>query len=284
MTLRLALWALAILPCAVRAKDIETRQAPSYAASSLVNLVTGRHGPFAPNTLVALYGRDLSVSTAARASGPAASSALPIFLGSPPVHVNISGLFAPLEYVSPEVVVFLIPADHYPGPATIRLVRNNLQGPLIRIVVDEYAPVLFENEMRLAFARHAEGQEAVSGLIPAAPGETIVLYAAGLGEAARPLPAGEAPREFVPILHRDQLRVVLGGQDLEARYILDVGMAAGRTGCYEIVLQLPPDTPEDPEISIAMGEAVSQAGLRLPVRWPGAGGGPQPASAAARTK
>jgi len=283
MTLRLALWALAILPCAVRAKDIETRQAPSYAASSLVNLVTGRPGPFAPNTLVALYGRDLSVSTTARASGPAASSTLPIFLGSPPVHVNISGLFAPLEYVSPEVVVFLIPADQYPGPATIRLVRNNLNGPLIRIVVDEFAPALFENERKLVFARHAQGQEAVSELRPAAPGETIVLYAAGLGEAARPLPAGEAPREFLPILHKDQLRVVLDGQAVEARYILDAGMAEGRTGCYEIVLKLPPDTPEDPEISIAMGETASQAGLRLAVRWPGADGGPQPASVSART-
>ncbi|HEY3444160.1 MAG TPA: hypothetical protein VGK29_25645 [Paludibaculum sp.] len=284
MTLRLALWALAILPYAIRAKDIETRQAPSYAASSLVNLVTGRPGPFAPNTLVALYGRDLSINTAARASGPTASATLPIFLGSPPVHVNISGMFAPLEYVSPDVVVFLIPADQFPGPATIRLVRNNLNGPLIRIVVDEFAPALFENEMKLAFARHAQGLETVSELRPASPGETIVLYAAGLGEAARPLPAGEAPREFLPILHGDQLRVMLGRQEVEARYILNAGLAAGRTGCYEIVLELPPDTPEDPEITIAMGDAVSQTGLRLPVRWPGADGEPQPASVSARTK
>ena len=283
MRFRLALWALAILPCAVRAKDVETRRAPSYAASSLINLATGLPGPFAPNTLVALYGHDLSANTAARVNGPTGSFTLPLFLGAPPVHVNINGLFAPLEYVSPELVVFLIPADQYPGPVKIRLARNNINGPLIKIVVDDFAPALFEIEIDQAFARHAVGQAAVSSQNPAAPGETIVLYAAGLGEAERPRAPREAPSEFLPILHRDQLQVVLDGQPVDARYILDAGLAAGRPGCYEIVIRLPADTPENPEIWVAMGEVTSRTGLHLPVRWPDTTTEPQPASTLMRS-
>ena len=113
----------------------------------------------------------------------------------------------------------------------------------------------------------------MSALNPATPGETIILYAAGLGEAERPLPPGEAPAESVPILHRDQLRVTLDGEAVDARYVVEAGLAAGRPGCYEIVLRLPPDTPEDPEIRIGMGDAWSQEGLQLAVRWKPAGGG-----------
>jgi len=273
MRLCLALWALALLPCAARAKDDSQRQAPSYAASALVNLATGLPGPFAPNTLVALYGRELSSSITARDSSASGSSSLPAFLGVPPVHVKINGFFAPLDYVSPEVVVFLIPADQFPGPVKIQLARNNISGPSIQIVVEDFAPALFELETRQAFARHARGLDAVSGLSPATPGETIILYAAGLGEADRPLPPGEVPAEFVPILHRDLLRVLLNGEAVDARYIVEAGMAAQRPGCYEIVLRLPPDTPEDPEIRIAMGDGLSQAGLQLAVRWKPAGGG-----------
>ena len=283
MRFSLALWALAILPCAVRAADVSTRQAPSYAASSLVNLATGLPGPFAPNTLVALYGRDLSSNTAARVNGTTGSSKLPTFLGSPPVHVNINGLFATLEYVSPEVVVFLIPADQYPGPASIRLARNNINGPLIKILVRNLAPALFEIETKLAFARHGSSLEAVSSLNPAAPGETIIIYAAGLGEADRPHPPTEVPAEFLPILNREKLLVLFDGQPVDSRSILAAGLAEGRPGCYEIVLRLPPDVPENPEIAITMGEGASQTGLRLPVRWPDVETEPQPADTQARS-
>lgn len=283
MRLSLALWALAFLPCAVRAKDIPSRQAPSYAASSLVNLATGLHGPFAPNTLVALSGRDLSISTVARDSGENGSPRLPSTLGTPPVSVNINGFFAPLEYVSPELVVFLIPVDQFPGPASIRLARNNINGPVIRIMVEEVAPALFELESTYAFARHTNSLTPVTMRSPAAPGETVVLYAAGLGEANQPQPPREVPAAFLPILHFDRLRVLLNGEALDPRYILAAGLAEGRPGCYEVYLRLPPDTPEDPEITVAMGDTSSQPGLHLPVRWPADRTEPQPASVPARS-
>jgi uncharacterized protein (TIGR03437 family) len=279
----LALRALAILPCAVTAEDVSMRQAPSYAASSLVNLATGLPGRFAPNTLVALHGMGLSASTVARESSANGSPSLPASLGTPPVNVKINGFFAPLEYVSPELVVFLIPADQFPGPASIRLTSNNLNGPLIRIVVDEFAPALFELERNHAFARHADGLAPVTAQSPATPGETIILYAAGLGEADRPLPPGQAPSQFVPIRRRDELRVLLNGQAVDPQNIIAAGLASGRPGCYEITLRLPPDTPEDPEIAIAMGDAISQPGLLLPVWWTVERTEPQPAAAPARS-
>ncbi len=279
----LALWALAILPCAVMAEDVSTRQAPSYAASSLVNLATGLPGPFAPNTFVALHGMGLSASTAARESSATGSTNLPASLGTPPVNVKINGLFAPLEYVSPELVIFLIPADQFPGPASIRLTSNNLNGPLIRIVVGEYAPALFELETNFAFARHADGLAPVTMQSPAKPGETIILYAAGLGEADRPRPPGQAPSQFLPILHRDQLRILLNGETVDPQDILEAGLASGRPGCYEIIFRLPPDTPEDPRIAITMGDSISQPGLVLPVRWPAERTEPQPAAAPVRS-
>lgn len=283
MRYRLALWALAFLPGVARAEDLSKREAPSYAASTIVNLATGLPGPFAPNTMVALYGAALSGSTAARESGASASSVAPRFLGTPPVSVKIGILLVPLEYVSPEVVVFLIPPELIPGTANIVLANGFINGPRVQIKLQEFAPALFELQPGLAFARHEKTLAPVNAANPARPGGTIVLYAAGLGPAGRWGIADELPAEFTPIQRPDLLRVMLDGRPVEARYVIAAGQAARRPGCYEITLRLPPDAPPDPEITISMGDFTSPPGLRLPLRWPERGIEAQPAGAAMRS-
>jgi uncharacterized protein (TIGR03437 family) len=279
MRFRLALWALALLPCAALGEERSPRQAPTYAASSLTNLATGKRGPFAPNMMLALVGQELSVSTTARDTREGANPIMPIKLGLPAVTVKINGMFAPLEYVSPEVVVFLVPNNLVPGPATIRLTRNNLDGPALRITLDKYAPSLFELEENWAFARHGETLLPLTEDAPALPGEVVVLYAAGLGDAIQPVSPPNIPQQFMPLEDVTRLAVSLNGVPVEARYIVTAGVAAKRPGCYEIYLLLPSGTPENPEITISMGEFASQSGLRLRVSAPA----PQPGAAPART-
>ena len=96
--------------------------APSYTAASIVNSATNLPGSFAPNTIISVYGTNLSYNTAAIPTG---TSTLPRTLGGVTVYFGVE--FANLFYVSPQQINLLIPNDLRPGPVTLTVVLWPLQ-------------------------------------------------------------------------------------------------------------------------------------------------------------
>src|SRR5437763_1147710 len=87
--------------------------APSYSLASIVNAASNIPGNLAPNTLATIYGANLSYSTRGISSSDIRAGALPVVLDGVRVYVGYAP--APLYYVSPTQINFLIPVDPKPG-------------------------------------------------------------------------------------------------------------------------------------------------------------------------
>jgi uncharacterized protein (TIGR03437 family) len=236
--------------------------APFYTAESVAHAANHRAGPLAPNTIVSLYGTDLSWGTAA-ASGIQPGGRLPTALPNAGVHVTVGGTFAPLYYVSPRQVNFLAPAMLKPGTYDLELVRDGQRGPKVRIELAESAPGLFHTG-GWALATRASGA-LVTPSDPAVPGEVVVLYGTGFGQTSPPLTDGLIPRTAAWLPQGVGVRLEVGGLDASHR-VFYAGVTPGFAGLYQINLLLPDEPLEDPEIVLKIGSNESPQGVRLPVR------------------
>jgi uncharacterized protein (TIGR03437 family) len=97
------------------------------------------------------------------------------------------------------------------------------------------------------------------------PGDVVVLYATGLGQAVPPVAYGELPRLAAPLLALSDFHLLLDGNAVDPNAIAYAGIAPGFAGLYQINLILPGSTGANPEIRIGIGDAISKAGLHIPV-------------------
>ncbi len=244
---------------------------PSYSAESIVNWATSQAGPFAPNVIATIYGKNLAWST--EGLGPQHNRVLPVELAGVRVTAGITSL--PLLYVSPTQINFLIPAKTAGSFLELQVKREGAAGPLVRVPLQEVAPALCQSAAGTVLAAHGEDSTLITGEKPARPGEIVVLYASGLG-----LPKGTVPEDGelaavgpqgldgISIKRLKELRVLVAGEPLDAAQILYAGLAPGFAGVYQINLRLPGTLAPDPELRIGFGDQLGPAGLKLPARPP----------------
>lgn len=250
--------------CAVLAAPPGERWAPAYSQTSILNLASGLP-ELAPNTVAVIFGDNLSPIVASRTETGQSATVLPTMLLGTGVTVKVHGMLAAIEYASPDAVVFIVPPELVAGPATIVLTRNGLNGPAVRVQLQEEAPGLLPLDSCWALVRDAETQEWRLPDNPAVPGSEIVLYGTGWGRTLRRsinLQPASQPSE---LRARESLRVFLNGMEVPGDHISYAGVSPGTAGIYELRLRLPDWTPEDPVIRISIGGRLSQEGLRLRV-------------------
>src|SRR2546426_263378 len=195
----------------------EKAGSPTFTPDSIVNSADGRSESLTPNGLATIYGSYLAEGTA---SVPEVGTAeLPTMLGN--VRVAIGGVFVSLFYVSPGKINFLIPSELLPGDVDL-LLNNRGQILTVRIKLLDAAPALFSTEGWIT-AAHADGS-LISPDAPGRPGETVMIYGAGLGPTDPPQVDGMIPRASAPILLLDRLRVLLDGESLPNENILYAGI------------------------------------------------------------
>jgi uncharacterized protein (TIGR03437 family) len=255
------LWpALALVLCAAA-----RGAAPSYSAAGIVSTASYAPAPFAPNTLVTIFGTGLADSARAAGPGDMNGYAMPTLLGTTRVYIN--GVDVPLLYVSDGQINLLIPARTALEPATVRVVRNGQSGPEVAVPMTAAAPAVFVSAAGLAIVTHADGS-LVAAEKPAVPGEIVVIYAAGLGKTAFLPPENEIPHTPSEIADRASVRVTVDGVAVDAAAILYAGVTPGFGGLYQINLVLPQNAPADPEVRVFVGDAGSQPGLKMALRPP----------------
>lgn len=269
-------WALAILACAVTARSQSQRPAPSYTADSIVNLASGERGYLAPNTLAAICGRNLAPYSRVRVDSDLQGNYLPFQLPGSGVTVKVSGLLAPVEYISPDVVTFIVPSELRPGPVTIVLTYNGLNGPTVRLQLAAAAPAWFQHDTGWVLARHRESMEWVDETNPARPGEAVILYLGGLGDTQPVLPYREFPRDPVPLAAAPRLS--FDGVVVEAERILYAGLMPNFPGVYEVDVVLPEEVARDPAVRLEVPGGFTATGTRLRFTPP-----PQPDAAPVRS-
>ena len=236
-------------------------QAPSYTSAGIVNASDYSPGPFAPGSVIALFGSNLSWATYTLQASDIQAGSFPPELNG--ITVIVDGNQAPIFYVSPTQVNFMIPTNDAVGPLTVQVVREGQSGPVVTLQVAAAAPCLFVWGNNLALATHAD-YSLVSPTAPAQPGEIIVLFATGLGKTSPDPGPLEIPAYPAPLV--GSIQVTLAGQKVDPSLIKYAGITPGSAGLYQINLAIPPGTAANPAILVTVAGQTSSAGLVLPVQ------------------
>jgi uncharacterized protein (TIGR03437 family) len=234
--------------------------APSYSAAGIVNTPNYTLGPFAPGSIVTIFGTGLARSAEA---GILSAGDLPIEINSVRVYVLDSPVA--MFYVSDGQINFLMPSDKVAGPVTIRVVVEGTTGPQITVTLVDAVPALFPIGDGYAIAQHADGT-LLTADSPAHSGDIVVIYLTGLGRTSPNQAPGVVPLYAAPMLGLSDLKVSLGGVVMDPVLIKYAGLTPGFAGLYQINLALPGNLGTDPEIRVAVAGQSSPAGLKLPVR------------------
>ncbi len=159
---------------------------PAAAAGGVVNNGTFASGEsLAQGDIAAVFGSQFDFDA------PQGATSLPLQTTMDNIQVLVNGKAAPIYYVSPGQINFEIPIDAATGDGTIQVVRNGTAGNLIYVDVNAIVPrfILYGG-----YGIMTTPAGALTG-IPSNPvkvGDTIVIYALGLGPTSPPVPSGTA--------------------------------------------------------------------------------------------
>jgi uncharacterized protein (TIGR03437 family) len=236
--------------------------APCYGSSDIVNAASGTAGAITPNTLVRLYGTNLSFTERALLPQDVSGGALPVILPGTGVSVTVGGYAAQLYLVSPGQVNFLVPSNLRPGTVELVLSRQGTIGPVVSLTLRDAAPALFVMDPLFAIASHLDFS-LVSAANPVHPGDWVTLWATGLGAVTPPAAYGLIPTQAAWLVRRDEFRVLLDGLAVPPERIGYVGLAPLCAGLYQINVRLPEYAGANPEVRIAVGDELSPPGVYL---------------------
>lgn len=237
-------------------------QAPSYTAASIVNASNFAPGPFAANSVLSLFGTNLSFDTLN--ADLSAGDSLPTQLAGVSVFVN--GSVTPLLFVSPGQINFLFPVTAALGDTPVTVVRNGNNGPTVTVTVVAAAPQLFTDSTGFAIAEDWNtGYAQITASAPAQPGDIVILFATGLGAVMPKAITGQAATTASPISGSGALTVTLNGTALDPSAVLYAGLSPGSVGLYQINVVLPPNPGTNPQVQVSLGGQTSAAGCQLSV-------------------
>lgn len=255
---------LLIVGALLGAEKPEPRVAPFYSAASIVNAADNQSGQLAANTIGTIYGTNLAYATAAISSGDIRNGLLPTVLGDDETQVFIAGNAANLYYVSPTQINFLVPPNLLALPVSVYVAVDSLRGPLINLTLGPAAPGLFQLDATNAVATLPNGN-VLTPCAPAQPGDTVVLWATGLGQTDPQVVYGELPTAAAPLTSGGNLSILLDGTPVPNESIAYAGIAPGFAGLYQINFKLPTSTGANPEIRVQVYGVTSAAKVYLPV-------------------
>jgi uncharacterized protein (TIGR03437 family) len=148
----------------------------------------------------------------------------------------VNGEAAPLYYTSFGQIAFQMPTDVALGTAQVQIQRDGQTGNTISVDVVQRAPridVITDNCVNGCNLRNAT--------VPSTAGDTIVLWAYGLGPTTPAVAAGAAPPATPPLVD-PTLSVLFGGGVGGLNVTPDFAGMTG-IGLYQINVTIPPGSP-----------------------------------------
>jgi len=219
---------------------------PAFTGAGVVNAAPMiSKVPLGVGSIATMFGLNLAAHTASATTFP-----LPVNLGG--ASVTINGVPAPLFYASTLQINFFVPYE-LAGATTATILVSTATGlaEITGVPITPQAPGLFLTDAAGdAAVIHANGQP-VNAASPAAPGETVEIFATGLGPVSNP-PRDGAPASTKP-LAMDQITpaVTIGG--ISAKVVF-AGLAPGFVGLNQINVVVPTGLPSGPAaLTIATG-------------------------------
>jgi uncharacterized protein (TIGR03437 family) len=239
---------------------VKTTSAPILNFSGVVDNATSAP-TLSPGMISQAYGVLLSSPTAAQAGS------LPLQTNLSGVQVAVNGIQAPVYYTSAGQVNFVVPFAVQPGPATVTLTYNGVSSNTVSTTVVAQAPrILFfpltvgGQSYRYAIAVNASDGSfpipTTPGLNshPAKLGDTLTIYALGLGLTDKSVADGAASPTS-PLANAPVSYITIGGgfyYPVQDGSITFAGLAPGFVGLYQINMTIPQDAPVGSTIALQL--------------------------------
>jgi uncharacterized protein (TIGR03118 family) len=220
--------------------------------------------PLAPSTWASIIGGALATTSRSWAATDFSGANLPTSIDG--VSVTVNGSPAPIDYVGPSQIDFLVPANAATGSAQVQVNSNDQISAVVNVTLQSAAPAFFWlTGNKYIVATHADGALAgpttlINGVTtPVTPGETIVLYGTGFG-ATSPAPPNNATFP-APLSLATLPTVTIGGAPATVVY---AGLI--EPGVYQLNVVVPVTLPAgDAAVLATAGGQQSQANAFLSV-------------------
>lgn len=233
----------------------------------------GANQPVAPGSIISIFGTRLATSIAAADSVPLSTR-----LGGTTVRFTTSAgvIDAPLIYAQPDngaassQINLQVPREADNGFVTMVVIRDGVSSAAVQVPVAAIAPGIFTANGR-AVATHANGTlawptGAAPGSSPAKTGETIILYATGLGAVTPAISNGanslDRTRTLVTVP-----TVLIGGVNASVQF---AGLAPQFVGLNQLNIVVPANSPlgDRVPIQIVSGGVTTPDSLTIAVTLP----------------
>jgi len=226
--------------------------------------------------LVAAFGEGFTYSDAQESK----DNPLPTNLGGTEVFVNDRP--APISFTSFGQVNFQIPYEIEPGEAVVRVDRDGTKGGPVSIIVRSAVPKVMRYALRarglnipefrdyFAIAVNADGtlplprEFGIPNSRPAKPGETITIFAQGLGPTSPQAVTGALPAGPPPPVASESKRICFGCLGLGGIFVdaTAITLDPELVGVYRAVVKIPENAQiGDVAVRIVLDQASSDYGL-----------------------
>ena len=230
---------------------------PVYREDSLVNAASQTNDRFAANSVLTLYGTNLSFNTSGVTPPPdrKAGWLYPNELGG--VRLVVGTERVELFYVSPTQINFRLPLFR-PANTMLQLIRDGVTGPRIPLRIRDVAPELFTTPDNWILATRPDGS-LVTADKPAKPGETVVFYGTGFGSTLASSVGLQTAVNWLE--YASEFSVLVNGEPAPGLYY--VGVTPGFSALYQVNYTLPEGKGTNPEIRVSARGDRSREGTRL---------------------
>jgi uncharacterized protein (TIGR03437 family) len=156
------------------------------------------------------------------------------------VQVLINNVvYAPIYFVAPGQIAFIVPADT-PGPlASIQVINTNGTSNVVDAVVNATTPGIYTDPADgVGYARVVDltSGQVLDASTPAQPGDTIEVFATGLGTAYPPVADGAAPHTSPLSKTTNTITADVGGTAATVGF---AGLAPTLAGLYQVNVTIP---------------------------------------------
>jgi uncharacterized protein (TIGR03437 family) len=229
---------------------------PIIASGAIQNAASFATGPIAPGSLITIQGSNLASGTAL------SSTPFQTTLGD--TQILLGGTPMPLLYASNGQVNAQVPAD-------VSTLSNVNQAP--QIIVQRSGVPSVPQAINLAAASpaiftqdqsgqgqgtivDANNQAIADSSMPAAAGDTLVVYCTGLGAVNPPVPAGQPASTTVLSRTVNPVTATIGGLSATVNF---AGLAPGFTGLYQVNVVVPQGVQTGNQVPIVLSVSGQQS-------------------------
>jgi uncharacterized protein (TIGR03437 family) len=225
---------------------------PQISNGGVVNGAGFGASPLAAGSIASVFGSNFGSLTSAT------SVPLPTLLGGTQVFFNT--IPAPLFFVSPGQINAQIPVElRGESSVLVTVAQNGQTGPAALLNLTGIAPGVFTSSPTSPVVVNFRTGRLVSDAEPAVRGDTLIIYASGIGPVLYDAATGSPSSSSVlsPALLPVQVTFSQGGASSTATPGF-AGLAPGFIGVAQINVQIPADSPQGAvSLRVTSGSAVS---------------------------